>query len=225
MPTRIGQRRCKGLASSISTISRMATGCQASGLRLRRSTPPATVAVLGDTVRECSLAVSILVGQVMQVENIPFRVIGRPRTEGAVGLGTGPGRHYPHPLHHRAEEGLIWHSAIHSILAAAGSSARTATGYRASHCPAAPASPPAALAGKRFFYPASGSYGGRRGGEHARDDAPAGEYCLDLAAGGRHWHYEYYAGVGDRAHPRDRHPSRCWGKAERHPVAVSGRRR
>src|SRR5215813_9909157 len=98
----------------------------------------------------------------------------------------------------------------------------TAAGYRTSHGPAAPASSPAALAGKRFFDPAFSRYGGRRGGEHARDDAPAGEYCLDLAAGWRHWYYEYYAGLSDRAHPRDRHSSRCWCKAERHSVAVSG---
>ena len=47
-------------------------------------------------------------------------------------------------------------------------------------------------------------------------------HCQHLAAGGRHRHYEHHAGVGDRAHPGDRHPqgTGCQGAGD--PVAVRG---
>ena len=46
-----------------------------------------------------------------------------------------------------------------------------------------------------------------------------------VAPGGRHRHHEHHAGVGDRAHPRDRHPQGDRSAAARHRAAVPHRSR
>ena len=45
----------------------------------------------------------------------------------------------------------------------------------------------------------------------------------DQPCGGGHRHHEHHAGLGHRAHPRDRHPPRHWRGRERSADAVSGR--
>ena len=58
----------------------------------------------------------------------------------------------------------------------------------------------------------------------ARDHvAAAGRHRLHLAAGRRHRHHEHHAGVGDRAHARDRHPHGHRRAPARHPAAVPAR--
>ena len=158
------------------------------------------VAVLGDTVREMLFGSVDPVGQVMQIKNMPFRVIGvlEPKGQSAWGQDQDDIIFVPYTT---AQKKVIGTSVDLCHPGRGWQQCGTAAGHRANHRPAAPAAPFAALAGKRFFGATPGCYGRCRGREYACDDPPAGEYCLDLAAGGRHWHYEYHAGLGDRAHP------------------------
>ena len=62
----------------------------------------------------------------------------------------------------------------------------------------------------------------RRGGVEPHHDAAARRGRLGVAAGGRHRHHEHHAGVGDRAHARDRVADGGRRARSRHPVAVPG---
>ena len=59
--------------------------------------------------------------------------------------------------------------------------------------------------------------------DHRGDDHAARGDRLDLAAGGRHRDHEHHAGVGHRAHPRDRHPPGDRRARLRRPDPVPGR--
>ena len=51
-------------------------------------------------------------------------------------------------------------------------------------------------------------------GEHERNVLHRDDRdCVDFAARRRHRHHEHHAGVGDRAHARDRDPQGAWGRA------------
>ena len=88
---------------------------------------------------------------------------------------------------------------------------------------AAPAPPPAGRRRRRFLaaQPAGGD--GGAGGLEPRARAAARRGGLGVAAGGRHRHHEHHAGVGHRAHARDR-PAHGGRRAHaRHPRPVPGR--
>jgi putative ABC transport system permease protein len=80
------------------------------------------VAVLGDTVREMLFGSVDPVGQVMQIKNIPFRIIGvlEPKGQSAWGQDQDDIIFIPYTT---AQKKVIGTSAIYAILAAAGSSA------------------------------------------------------------------------------------------------------
>jgi putative ABC transport system permease protein len=59
----------------------------------------------------------------------------------------------------------------------------------------------------------------------AGDDRAARRDRRGEPAGGRHRHHEHHAGVGHRAHARDRHPEGARRHAPRHPDAVPARGR
>ena len=80
------------------------------------------VAVLGDTVREMLFGNVDPVGQVMQIKNIPFRVVGvlEPRGQSAWGQDQDDIIFVPYTT---AQKKVIGTTSIYAILAAAGSSA------------------------------------------------------------------------------------------------------
>ena len=59
--------------------------------------------------------------------------------------------------------------------------------------------------------------------DQRRHRAAAGDDRRDLAGGRRHRHHEHHAGVGHRAHPRDRHPHGDRRQAARRAAAVPHR--
>ena len=59
--------------------------------------------------------------------------------------------------------------------------------------------------------------------DHQHDHAGGRWRRRHLAAGRRHRHHEHHAGVGDRAHPRDRHRQGAGGAASLHHAAVPDR--
>jgi putative ABC transport system permease protein len=80
------------------------------------------VAVLGNTVREMLFDSVDPVGQVMQIKNMPFRVIGvlEPKGQSAWGQDQDDVIFVPYTT---AQKKVIGTTAIHNILAAAGNSA------------------------------------------------------------------------------------------------------
>ena len=89
--------------------------------------------------------------------------------------------------------------------------------------PPAAAAQAAAEPGGRLL-PAQPLRGARRAGGLVEDPrAAAGRDRLGVAAGRRHRHHEHHAGLGHRAHARDRPQDGGRRARSRHPAAVPGR--
>ena len=121
IPTRIGQRRCKGQASSILTIREWALAA-GEWFTSQEIDAASKVAVLGETVRAQLFGSVDPVGQVIQVGNVPFRVMGVLEAKGQSAWGQDQDDIILIP--YTTMQKKVWKTtSIHSILAAAGSSA------------------------------------------------------------------------------------------------------
>ena len=192
----------------------------------REASSGAKVAVLGDTVANELFGAGDPVGATVRINNAPFQVLGVLVEEGP-GRRPGPGRRGDGAHLHRAlaAGGQARRAGPDRLAAGEGRSAlqhrRGAVGHRAR---AARAAPHRRRQGKQFHHPQL--RGVPRDPQPGRADAgpAAGGHRGDLAGGGWHRHHEHHAGVGHRAHPRDR-PAHGHRRArQRHPAASSSPR-
>ena len=225
--TATGRRRSS--ASRRSTSMARELGARV-GTRLRRrptSTAPAKVVLLGQTVARKLFGEADPIGQTIRVRNVPHGH-RRARAQGPEHGGPGPGRRRPDADLDRAQA---------RARRAAGASSRT---RRLDHGKVRDGADMAQaeqqirdlLRQRHRLQPSQEDDFTLRNlsevlaaqeASSTRDDAAARGGRVGLAARRRHRHHEHHAGVGDRAHARDR-PAHGGRRARpRHPDAVPGR--
>ena len=162
------------------------------------------VCLLGDTVAKTLFPGEDPVGQIMRVKNLPFRVLGVLAPKGQGQFGRGPGRHRARALHDGPEEAARDHlhpAGRRSLARSRDAVEQTAVAITR----LMRAAPPHPEPGEDDFSVRTVeemAADARADGQH--HDRPADERRLGQPAGGRDRDHEHHAGLGHRAHPRDR---------------------
>ncbi len=179
------------------------------------------VAVLGQTVADWLFGSMDPVGQVIQMKNMPFKVIGllTPKGQSTQGQDQDDIVFIPYTT---AQKKVIGITHIHSILASAvsndmmGEALEQITALLRQRHRLLP------WQDNDFSIRPAGRCGSRRGGKLSHHDAAVGEHRVDFAVGRRHRHHEYHAGIGDRAHAGDRYSHGRRREKTRYFVAIPG---
>ena len=162
----------------------------------------ARVAIIGDTVVDNLFHSENPVGKLMKINQVDFKVIGLLPVKGSQGFNDQDDV-VVIPLH-TAMKRVLGKVYMDSIYVEAPSADSVSRGHLGRGAADAPPPPPARLQGRRL-QPAQHVGDPGRPFRHDGDLHPAvGHRGGDLAIGGRHRHHEHHAGLGHRAHERDR---------------------
>jgi MacB-like periplasmic core domain len=167
-------------------------------------TTASKVAVLGATVRDQLFGPDVnTVGQVVRIQNQPFTVTGVMSSKGqsSVGQDQDDVVYVPYTTVMKKLKGVTFIQNVTVSAASAGEVTKVG----------------------RFHGPHDGRNGERPEGSHPDDDGPSGEHRRRVAARRRDRHHEHHAGLGDRAHSRNRIAHGNRGPRTRRPAAVSRR--
>ena len=184
----------------------------------------AQVALIGQTVARTLYGGLDPVGQELRIRNVPFRVVGVMAKKGQSTWGQDQDDVVFVPLNTARQRVLGRNQAnaraVGSIYVKVrdGESHERRRGRRESA--PAPAPPAAAGPGRRFLDPQPRRHRGDARSERAHARAAARRRRRRVACGRRHRHHEHHAGLGHRAHARDRTAARGRRAAARHPAAI-----
>ena len=186
---------------------------------------PSKVAVLGSVVHEQLFGADVdPVGQVIRINNQPFTVVGVMASKGQSGMGQDQDDvvYVPYTTVMKKLRGITY---VQNITVSAASAARYRRHGGSHRDGAAHAAPDRGRSERRLHGAHDGGDGQRPRAGHRNHDGAAGEHRRRLAARRRHRHHEHHAGVGDRAHARDRPAPGDRRARPRRPAAVPGRGR
>jgi hypothetical protein len=181
------------------------------------------VAVLGRTVADALFPAGGATGSTIRIKNVPFRVVGVLEKKGGSTMGqdqddaiVAPYTTVMKRLEGRSRVGMILAAAVVARSAWRTRRARSTCLLRQRHR-IGPGT------GRRLHDPLAGGDGldRRRELEDAVGAARLGGG--DLAPGRRHRDHEHHAGLGHRAHARDRHPHGDRRQGPPRPGAVPAR--
>ena len=168
----------------------------------------AKVVILGATTARELFGSASAVGEQIRVMNVPFTVIGLLSVKGQSGWGSDQDDTALVPIKHRQAAAVRRRAdrarqspPDHGRNLLGGGHGRGAGRDRKS---AARAAPGARRVAGRFPGARHGRFHPDADGDAKHLERAARRHRRHLAGGGRHRHHEYHAGVGDRAHPRDR---------------------
>ena len=178
----------------------------------------AKVVLLGQTVARALFGDADPVGETVRIRRVPHTVIGLLDRKGQSMIGPGPGRRRPDPdldgaqARARAARNVKTRN-VQNITVRVRDGADIAATEQEMRDLLRQRHKLQSEPGGRFLHPQPVGGAGGAGGIVEDPRAPARGDRLGVARRRRHRHHEHHAGLGDRAHARDRPAAWPWGRA------------